>query len=99
MKREVPAFEAVVFKPRATRFCLCIPVLNENGRLHAQLARMAPFLRQVDVVVADGGSSDGSVAADVLQPLGVSRALDQKRTGPIGRAIAHGLCLGPAAGV
>jgi dolichol-phosphate mannosyltransferase len=84
MTREVPAYEAVVFKPRAARFCLCIPVLNENGRLHAQLDRIQPFLNQVDVAVADGGSTDGSVAADTLQRLGARALLSKKGAGRLG---------------
>jgi len=84
MNREVPAFEAVIFKPKATRFCLCIPVLNENGRLHAELERIQSFHPQVDVIVADGGSTDGSVAADRLQPLGVRALLIKKGPGRLG---------------
>jgi glycosyltransferase involved in cell wall biosynthesis len=84
LKREVPAFEAVVFKPRATRFCVCIPVLNENGRLAAQLARMAPFFNLADIVMADGGSTDGSVASELLQSLGVRALLVKKGPGRLG---------------
>ena len=36
-------------------------MLNENGRLHAQLDRMKAVGADVDIVIADGGSNDGSV--------------------------------------
>ncbi len=55
-------------------------VLNENGRLHAQLDRMAPVAGLVDIVIADGGSTDGSVSRAELERRGV-RALLVK-TGP-----------------
>jgi len=76
----VPAYTAAVFKPRAARYCVCVPVLNENGRLKLQLQRMRPFLGQIDIVIADGGSTDGSVNAEILKMQG-ARALLVK-TGP-----------------
>lgn len=78
--RQVPAFEEAVFAPRRTRFCLVVPVLDEGERLRRFLARLVPHLELMDVIVADGGSHDGSVAPAVLVPLGV-RALLVK-TGP-----------------
>jgi len=84
MTREVPAFEAVVFKPRLTSYALCIPVLNENGRLQAQLQRMLSLNLPVDIVIADGGSTDGSVSADILKPLNVRALLIKKGPGRLG---------------
>lgn len=78
--RAVPAFTATAFRERRTRYCCAVFVLNENGRLHAQLERMRPFAGDVDIVVADGGSTDGSVDPAQLAPRGV-RALLVK-TGP-----------------
>ncbi len=72
--RQVPAFEAAVFGPRRTRHCLVVPVLDEGERLRRFLGRLAPWLPLMDLIVADGGSRDGSVAREVLEPLGV-RAL------------------------
>lgn len=80
MTRDVPAFTASLFRPRATRYCLCIPVLNEGQRLAAELQRVKPFTPQVDVIIADGGSTDGSVSAERLQPLEVRACL--VKTGP-----------------
>jgi len=37
---QVPAHDAHEFFPRRTRFCLCIPVLDEDGRFQRQLAKM-----------------------------------------------------------
>ena len=78
--RAVPAHSITAWAPRRSRYCCAVFVLNENGRLHAQLDRMRDAAGQVDIVVADGGSTDGSVAESGLRSRGV-RALLVK-TGP-----------------
>src|SRR5262249_10895470 len=77
---ELPAFTVDEFLPRLTRFAIGIPVINENGRIHSQLDRMKSLrLDEVaDIVVADGGSTDGSTADALLAANGV-RALLVKR--------------------
>jgi glycosyltransferase involved in cell wall biosynthesis len=76
----VPAFRAEVFRPRGTRCCVVVPVLDEGERLRRQLGRIAPFASLADVIIADGGSRDGSVARDRTEPLGVRAVL--VKTGP-----------------
>jgi glycosyltransferase involved in cell wall biosynthesis len=78
--REVPAFRAEVLAPRRTRYCVVVPVINEGERLRRQLARMAPYRALADVVIADGGSTDGSVARERVEPFGVRAVL--VKTGP-----------------
>ncbi|TAM55893.1 MAG: glycosyltransferase [Paraburkholderia sp.] len=47
---------------------IVVPVLNEAATIEACLRRLAPLRRRgVDVVVVDGGSTDGT--ADIAQPL------------------------------
>ena len=74
----VPAFDERVFFPRRARYCCIVFVLNENGRIRAQLGKMQSQARTVDIIIADGGSSDGSLDIDLLQSSGV-RALITKR--------------------
>lgn len=78
--REVPAFSADILRPRARRYAVCIPVLNEGERIARQLERMAPLTDLVDLVIADGGSSDGSVSPERVAPHGVRAVL--VKTGP-----------------
>jgi dolichol-phosphate mannosyltransferase len=60
--------------------CVVIPVLNENGRISSQLDRMRQVAGMPDVILADGGSSDGSTEADLLAVAGVNTIL--VKTGP-----------------
>lgn len=78
--RELPAFEEHVYRPKTADVCVCVFAINENGKLHQQLARMAPYAALADVVVADGGSSDGSTERSTLEAAGVNSLL--VKTGP-----------------
>jgi dolichol-phosphate mannosyltransferase len=74
----VPDFTFTEWGERRTAYALCVFVLNEGERIRAQLERMQPLAKQVDIILADGGSSDGAVAPDILVRHGV-RALLTKR--------------------
>jgi glycosyltransferase involved in cell wall biosynthesis len=77
---QVPAFTATVLVPRRHQHALVIPVLNEGARIRAQLERLAAAAAPADMVIADGGSTDGVLDPDALRRAGV-RALLVK-TGP-----------------
>jgi glycosyltransferase involved in cell wall biosynthesis len=55
-------------------------VLNEGERVRRQLQQMQALTELGDLVIADGGSTDGSLAADFIEPLGVRTLLT--KTGP-----------------
>lgn len=78
--RDVPAHRVDTFGPRRSTYCCAIFVLNENGRLHTLLDRMRGMASELDLVIADGGSTDGAVDGNALRQRGV-RALLVK-TGP-----------------
>jgi glycosyltransferase involved in cell wall biosynthesis len=80
--RAVPPFDARTFAPRAAPCCVCVFVLNEGERIRRQLARMAAVRHAADIVVVDGGSTDGSLDDATLGGAGV-RALLVNR-GPRG---------------
>jgi glycosyltransferase involved in cell wall biosynthesis len=67
-----------VFGPKRARYCVAVFVLNEGERIRDQLRAMAPLADQIDIVVADGGSTDGSLAPDTLSEFRL-RALLVKR--------------------
>lgn len=62
----VPAHERFHFGPKRHRYAVAVFCIDENGRVRAQLQRMAPYADQADIIVADGGSTDNSLELDRL---------------------------------
>ncbi len=77
---QYPAFDVVEFFPRKTRYCVCVFVLNEGERIQRQLAAMKPYAAFGDILVADGGSRDGSLEPGFVREQGVRAILT--KTGP-----------------
>jgi hypothetical protein len=82
--RQTPAFTADEFAPRRADYCVCVFVINENGKLHKQLAAMREHAAHLDIVIADGGSTDGSTDHDKLKSLGVNTLLTKTGPGKLG---------------
>ncbi|MFL5331219.1 MAG: glycosyltransferase family 2 protein [Gemmataceae bacterium] len=81
--RQIPAFDQVEFQPKSADYCVCVFVLNENGKLLKQLEKMRD-LQGVDVVIADGGSTDGSTRREVVEALNVNTLLVKTGPGKLG---------------
>jgi dolichol-phosphate mannosyltransferase len=62
----VPAYERFTFADKRHRYAIAVFCINEGDRIRAQLARMAPLADKADIIVADGGSNDGSLAPSTL---------------------------------
>ncbi|MEA1650309.1 glycosyltransferase [Nitrospirillum sp. BR 11164] len=77
---QVPSYEANLYKPRGHRYALVIPVINEGTKIQRQLRAIAAESPPVDVIVADGGSTDGSLTPDFISTLPVRAVL--VKTGP-----------------
>lgn len=79
---QVPAFTQRLWLGRQHDYCVVIPVINEGERIKNLLARMAALgvERMADVVIVDGGSTDGSLEIEALRRVGVRGLL--LKTGP-----------------
>ncbi len=77
---QLPEFEEKIFAERQSDYCLVIPVINEGDRIQAQLRRITEQQVGIDIIIADGGSTDGSLDAGFLRQTGVSVLLT--KTGP-----------------
>lgn len=80
---DVPACDVDEFGPRANRYCVCVFVLNEGERIRTQLEHMRNVPHPLDVIVADGGSSDGCVDPALLSTLGVRARLVKRGPGKL----------------
>lgn len=86
----VPQGDVHVLAERASRHCVVIPVINEGQRILDQLKRLQELDLGIDVVVADGGSTDGSNDPDVLRGLGVRALLVKRDAGKLSAQLRMG---------
>jgi dolichol-phosphate mannosyltransferase len=79
---QVPTFDTPLWLGRQHPWCVVIPVINEGERIKNLLSRMEACKIQgiADIIIVDGGSTDGSLELDSLQQNGVRGLLI--KTGP-----------------
>ncbi|MEP1421189.1 MAG: glycosyltransferase family 2 protein [Erythrobacter sp.] len=92
---EVPSYDAAIFAEKAHNYALVIPVINEGDRIRGQLSRIKDAELPVDVIVADGGSNDGSLDAEFVGPIGVRAVLTKTGAGKLSAQLrmAYAWCL------
>lgn len=80
---QVPHFTQAVYREKAHPYCLIIPVYNEGERIRRQLEKTSALGidRAVDVIIADGGSTDGALEEDFLRNNAVSALLVKQDRG------------------
>jgi len=89
--RQIPAHDVVPLGPRRSRYAVCLFVINEAERLHRQLAKMQAVEHGLDVVLADGGSTDGSTDPARLAAAGVRALLVKRGPGRLSAQMRMGL--------
>ena len=80
---QVPHFTQTVYREKTHSHCLIIPVYNEGERIRRQLEKTSALGidRAVDVIIADGGSTDGALEEDFLRHNAVSALLIKQDKG------------------
>ena len=88
----VPDFECTEFLPKKNKYCLCIPIINEKDNIRMELvrARMNKVHNICDIVICDGGSTDGGTDLDMLSALGVNTLLVKLGAGKQGAQLRMG---------
>jgi glycosyltransferase involved in cell wall biosynthesis len=82
---QVPAFETLLWLGRRQTCCIVIPVINEGERIKSLLSKMSELNMEniADIIIVDGGSTDGSLGLDSLQEKGVRGVLLKTGTGKL----------------
>jgi dolichol-phosphate mannosyltransferase len=77
---QFPEYRIAFERPKRSKYALAIFVINEGEKIRKQLQRMKPLATQVDIIVADGGSTDGSLNPEILADVDGAALL--VKTGP-----------------
>lgn len=79
----VPKAEYIALAKKKYEYCLVIPVINEGKRFQKQLEKLKKLqtYRQVDIIILDGGSTDGSTALPFLKKCHVRTLVINRDTG------------------
>lgn len=82
---QVPAFDTPYWLGRQHRWCVVIPVINEGARIGNLLQRMKQqaIHESADVIIVDGGSTDGSLERPILEANAVRGLLVKKGPGKL----------------
>lgn len=82
---QVPAFETKMWQERTQSWCVVIPVINEGERIKSLLARMTALniANSADIIIVDGGSTDGSLEIGLLKLNGVRGLLLKTANGKL----------------
>lgn len=89
----VPRFEYAEYAGRKRDYVLLIPIINEGERIIRELERAsrAGISDYVDIVICDGGSTDGCTEEDHLRRLGVNTLLVKRDVGKQGAQLRMGI--------
>ncbi len=86
----VPDYTKTEYRKKQTKYCVCIPIINEGQRILTELkkAQAHGIDKLADIIILDGDSSDGSTAN--LDDLGVNTLLVKKGPGKQGAQFRMG---------
>ena len=89
----VPAFEYYEYAQRTKDYVVLIPVINEGERIIKELYRAYKhhIADHADLVICDGGSTDGSLEEKKLKKLQVNTLLVKKDKGKQGAQLRMGI--------
>lgn len=88
----VPKFECTEYQEKTKEYVLLIPIINEGQRIVRELQRAQNhhISDHVDIVICDGGSTDGCTEENQLRSLGVNTLLVKRDIGKQGAQLRMG---------
>lgn len=92
MNTGVPQYTVNEYEQKTKEYCVLIPIINENGRIEKELERafQARVHECADVVICDGGSTDGCTDSKSLTQYAVNTLLVKTDTGKQGAQLRMG---------
>lgn len=92
MSTGVPKYTVQEYAPRTKEYCVLIPIINEKGRIEKELKRAfdARIHDYADIIICDGGSTDGCTDQKILLEYRVNSLLVKTDTGKQGAQLRMG---------
>lgn len=92
-KSGVPQFECNEYSGKTQEYVVLIPIINEGERIAKELERAVRYKvhEAADIVICDGGSTDGCTEEDKLRKLHVNSLLVKHDTGKQGAQLRMGI--------
>lgn len=89
----VPKFVCTEYAPKTKDYVVLIPIINEGDRIKRELerAKLGQVSSYADIVICDGGSSDGSTKEETLRSLDVNTLLVKQDEGKQGAQLRMGI--------
>jgi dolichol-phosphate mannosyltransferase len=80
---EIPQYSIDELAPKNSDYCICIFVINEGEKIQKQLNAIKDISHAIDVIIADGGSSDRSLELEFLKIVNVRTLLTKQDKGKL----------------
>ncbi|MCX4338294.1 MAG: glycosyltransferase family 2 protein [Lachnospiraceae bacterium] len=89
----VPRFECTEYEGKTKEYVVLIPIINEGDRIHKELFRALKHnvSDYADIVICDGGSTDGCTEECKLRKLNVNALLVKEDVGKQGAQLRMGI--------
>lgn len=89
----VPKFACTEYAPKTKDYVVLIPIINEGERIKRELerAKKGQVSSYADIVICDGGSTDGCTKEEILRSLDVNTLLVKQDAGKQGAQLRMGI--------
>ena len=82
-EKQVPTYTIQKFAPKKSKTALVIPIINEGERILLQLKKIATIDPNVDIIIADGGSTDGTLSNILESKIQIRAFLEKNDKGKL----------------
>ena len=88
----VPNFNCYEYEQKKKEYCVLIPIINEGDRIVKELKRAKKYQvsEVADIIICDGGSTDGCTEEHQLRKLNVNTLLVKDDAGKQGAQLRMG---------
>ena len=90
IEKQVPKYSTEKLTAKKNNTALVIPIINEGERILLQLERITAISPKVDIIIADGGSTDGTLNKILERKIQITTFLEKKGGGKLSAQLRMG---------